>query len=295
MFDVKIHLADATFDGAVTMSSATSKFSAIRIDKSLVSMYANDLNNPGIYFLLIGTDTVYVGQSGLDVIGKRIMNTHSGSIDKDWHTVLAFPCSGINMSANEFLFLENAMCEYVHKHFAHCATSTPSQKNCNADYRSIHYNLNVGSIRACNQYVEDIIHFISLFPSIFPKQPEITAISQDAPVSSVTPDSQLYYYRSRKGDIDGTAEIRDDAKRITILKAGSKISPKVSENFKNSEALQKKRELLTDAGKIADNVLLSDIEFTSPSTAATFLCGRSVNGYEVWKSIDNDELLKKLT
>ena len=52
---------------------------------------------------------------------------------------------------------------------------------------------------------------------------------------------------------------------------------------------------MTDAGKIANNVLLADIEFTSPSTAAAFLCGRSVNGYEVWKSIDNDELLKKLT
>jgi hypothetical protein len=50
MFDVKIHLADATFDGSVTMSGAASKFSAIRIDKSLVSMYANDLNNPEIYF-----------------------------------------------------------------------------------------------------------------------------------------------------------------------------------------------------------------------------------------------------
>ena len=35
-------------------------------------------------------------------------------------------------------------------------------------------------------------------------------------------------------------------------------------------------------------VKLSDI-------IAAFLCGRSVNGYEVWKSIDNDELLKKLT
>ena len=78
------------------------------------------------------------------------------------------------------------------------------------------------------------------------------------------------------------------------MKAGSKISPQVSENFKNSEATKKKRQLLTDAGKIADDVLLSDIEFTSPSTAAIFLCGRSVNGYEVWKSIDGDELLKKL-
>ena len=50
MFDVKIHLADAAFNGSVTMSGAASKFSAIRIDKSLVSMYANDLNNPEIYF-----------------------------------------------------------------------------------------------------------------------------------------------------------------------------------------------------------------------------------------------------
>lgn len=90
MKEVKIRLLDASFDGAITMESSQSQFKAVRIDKSHVSVFATDLNHPGIYFLLIGSDTIYVGETGLDSIGKRIVNTHSGSIDSSWHTVVAF-------------------------------------------------------------------------------------------------------------------------------------------------------------------------------------------------------------
>ena len=303
MFDVKIHLVDATYDGAVIMNSSTSQFSAIRIEKSMVSAYSNDLDHPGIYFLLIGTDTVYVGQSGLDVIGKRILNTHSGSIDQSWHTVLAFPCSHSSISTNELLFLENAMCEYAIKHYTKCATTTPSAKNCNASYRNSHYHLSGGSIKACNQYLADIEHFISLFPqTIFPPVATTPTVSAPAsvPVAPVASSVQteLFYFINKKRDVSGKAEIEVNLghtkKRKTILKAGSKVSANVSDAFDSSDTVRALRDQLEKAGQLVNRVLQIDLPFDSQSGALKFLNGTSLNGNECWKTVNGDKPLKQL-
>lgn len=96
-----LYLADGTYEGPMVMSSTASKFTAVRVKKMDVSLYANELDMPGIYFFLIGNDSVYVGQSGLDTVKKRIANTHSGDIDSSWHTVLGFMCIDMIISSNE--------------------------------------------------------------------------------------------------------------------------------------------------------------------------------------------------
>ena len=74
-------MADGSYDGSVIMRSDSSKISAVKVKKEDIPEYETDLDGPGIYMLLIGNDSVYVGQTGLDTIKKRIMNTHSGDID----------------------------------------------------------------------------------------------------------------------------------------------------------------------------------------------------------------------
>ena len=93
MNGLNLYLADGTLGGPVIMTSATSFFNAVRVKRADIPNYTNDLNYLGVYILLIGTDTVYVGQSGLSTIGKRIFNPHSGSIDSQWHTVVGFGVS----------------------------------------------------------------------------------------------------------------------------------------------------------------------------------------------------------
>ena len=83
----------------------------VTFDSEELELYENSLSLPGVYMLLIGNDTVYVGQSGLDAIGNRIVNTHSGTIDSSWHTVIGFCCVDKTIGNNELLFLENALCE----------------------------------------------------------------------------------------------------------------------------------------------------------------------------------------
>ena len=68
MRHIEIILESGTFEGAVTMRSMYSQFRATRVSKADLSDYAVDLDYPGLYMLLIGTDTVYVGQTAMNTI-----------------------------------------------------------------------------------------------------------------------------------------------------------------------------------------------------------------------------------
>jgi len=82
---LNIYLADEGYDGTIIMTSTASNFSVVRVEKAQIPQYSMELDEPGIYLLLVDSGSVYVGQSGLDTVGKRIINTHSGSIDSSWH------------------------------------------------------------------------------------------------------------------------------------------------------------------------------------------------------------------
>ncbi len=81
---------------------------------------------------------------------------------------------------------------------------------------------------------------------------------------------------------------REDYNAIAIyrngemtLKAGSKISTKLSEKAKLAKIVRKLRsnsELLD-----ANNILKKDIKFKSPSTAAQYVRGNMINGNRCWK------------
>lgn len=297
MKEVKIHLLDASLDGAITMESSQSQFKAVRIDKSHVSVFATDLNHPGIYFLLIGSDTIYVGETGLDSIGKRIVNTHSGSIDSSWHTVVAFPCTNDSITQNELRYLENAMCEYVINNYPNCATTTPAAKNCNAAYRNTHYKLTSGGIVACTGYIDDITHYISLFPtSIFPGSGKTAPPTPQPTTPKVQTD--IFCYDNPKRDAHGKAVIEihcgHNGKRKTVLLKGSQISNQVSTAFTSHTSVIALRDQYEKAGKIVNRVLQEDIEFASQSGAGQFLNGTSFDGNGCWKTVKGDVPLKKL-
>ena len=303
MRSVQIYLADTEADGAVMINSPSSHFTAARIPKEEITIYENSLSMPGVYMLLIGNDTVYVGQSGLDTIKNRIVNTHSGNIDSSWHTVIGFCCVDKTIGNNELLFLENALCEYVHNNFPHCATTTPTKKNCNAKYRNTHYHLSAGAILNCNQYFHDIISYLKMIPYVFQSQP-VAVEAEPAPVAVPDPEpipaieTSLFYYRSTKKGIDGKAEIGIHlgitGKRKTVVKAGSRISADVSDQFSTAQEVKALREQLKAEGALVDGILMKDMIFTSQSAAAKFLTGRSADGNTTWRTVDGDIPLKQL-
>ena len=256
-----------------------------RLEKAKVAFDQDGLNGSGIYFLLIGTNKIYVGETGLDTLKKRILNKHTGDIDKLWHTVVGFKILDNMISKNELLYLENALCEYVHSHAEYeCLTTNPSKTVCNVAYRDKHYKLSMAQIDICKTYLKDILFYLTMFPGpLFPKL--------------INPKGLLFQYENKKRDVHGTAEISIHVKpgeqRIIKVKAGSKLSVDVSPHFSASASIQEKRIELEKEGKIKDRILLEDKKFASPTAAVEFLAGISLNGNICWKTVDEHKSLKE--
>lgn len=291
MNGLNMYLADGTLGGPIVMTSATSFFNAVRVKKTEIPNYTAELSHPGVYMLLIGTDTVYVGQSGLSTVGKRVLSPHAGNIDSMWHTVVGFSCLNQHISSNELLFIENALCEYAHAHYAHCVTTSPSKATCNATFRNQHYNLSSGQIHTCNQYIKDIKHYIScLGDSLFG-----AGFSTPANTSGT---KELFYFKNPTRGVDGKAEIvthtGNAGARTAVLKAGSILSADVSDHFSGSNTVKNKRLQLQASGAIVGNVLQTDLTFSSQSSAGAFLNGTSFDGNKNWKTVNGDIPLKQL-
>lgn len=285
MKSVNLYFAENDIEGALSISSNLSKIMLTRLEKAKVAFDQDGLNGSGIYFLLIDTNKIYVGETGLDTLKKRILNKHTGDIDKLWHTVVGFKILDNMISKNELLYLENALCEYVHNHAEYeCLTTNPSKTVCNVAYRDKHYKLSMAQIDICKTYLKDILFYLTMFPG--PLFPELK-----------NPHGLLFQYENKKRDVHGTAEISIHVKpgeqRIIKVKAGSKLSVDVSPHFSASASIQEKRMELEKEGKIKDRILLEDKKFASPTAAVEFLAGISLNGNICWKTVDEHKSLKE--
>lgn len=285
MKSVNLYFAENDIEGALSISSNLSKIMLTRLEKAKVAFDQDGLNGSGIYFLLIGTNKIYVGETGLDTLKKRILNKHTGDIDKLWHTVVGFKILDNMISKNELLYLENALCEYVHNHAEYeCLTTNPSKTVCNVAYRDKHYKLSMAQIDICKTYLKDILFYLTMFPG--PLFPELK-----------NPHGLLFQYENKKRDVHGPAEISIHVKpgeqRIIKVKAGSKLSVDVSPHFSASASIQEKRMELEKEGKIKDRILLEDKKFASPTAAVEFLAGISLNGNICWKTVDEHKSLKE--
>lgn len=285
MKSVNLYFAENDIERALSISSNLSKIMLTRLEKAKVAFDQDGLNGSGIYFLLIGTNKIYVGETGLDTLKKRILNKHTGDIDKLWHTVVGFKILDNMISKNELLYLENALCEYVHNHAEYeCLTTNPSKTVCNVAYRDKHYKLSMAQIDICKTYLKDILFYLTMFPG--PLFPELK-----------NPHELLFQYENKKRDVHGTAEISIHVKpgeqRIIKVKAGSKLSVDVSPHFSASASIQEKRMELEKEGKIKDRILLEDKKFASPTAAVEFLAGISLNGNICWKTVDEHKSLKE--
>lgn len=68
---------------------------------------------------------------------------------------------------------------------------------------------------------------------------------------------------------------------LFTVKKGGKINPDFAKHIRGGKCAKNYRE----NPEYVDNegTILKDCDFTSPSTAAQFVTGRSTNGYEAWK------------
>lgn len=94
---------------------------------------------------------------------------------------------------------------------------------------------------------------------------------------------------SRKGTHSATGTYEKD--KFTVHK-GSKINLDIAQYLKEFEIAKSMR---NDKTVVNENgIVLKDCTFTSPSAAAQFVTGRSVNGYICWRPDDKMSLREYL-
>ena len=81
-----------------------------------------------------------------------------------------------------------------------------------------------------------------------------------------------------KGEYNGKTITVLSGSKINIVDSFSSIPKDVNEMRKSKDFVNK------------DGIVLKDIEFSSPTSAAIFVTGRSVNGYIAWRPDDKMSL-----
>ena len=79
-------------------------------------------------------------------------------------------------------------------------------------------------------------------------------------------------------------------KEFVVLK-GSKMGPSSQKSC--ADWTLELRKSLVNSGKVKDFVFTENVQFSSPSTAATVIVGRSANGLVMWKN-DEGKTIKEL-
>lgn len=96
-------------------------------------------------------------------------------------------------------------------------------------------------------------------------------------------------YKSKKRDCHAEGIFNENDNTL-IVKKGAKISIKKDERFRISKEAQKRE----DKTLFEKNILKNDLKFKSPSVAAQFISGSSLNGLKVWKTEDKRPLKEYL-
>lgn len=98
------------------------------------------------------------------------------------------------------------------------------------------------------------------------------------------------YLKGRVIGYDAKGEYDKETRKLIVYK-GSRVSPDVSytKTFKAAAKIEEARK-----GAVENGIVLHDIEFTSASTAANFVTGRSTNGMIAWKTVEGKSLNEEI-
>lgn len=227
------------------------------------------LEQPAFYILLGGEDDfaslpqAYIGQT--ENFKDRVKSHES---KKDfWNTALVFIAKDNSLTKADVQFIESKSIKKAKKVKAFSLAENKTQPT--------PPNLPPHLRDAVVEFIEDIellTAFIGcgIFISATPQRSKS--------------DNDTYYFKSRGGDAKAIYH-----NGIMTVLAGSVIAPTNSPSFKSRS---KRNEMLMNLTKQLEGKLILKVnkDFTSPSTAATFVCGNNTNGWIAWKNTKSEPL-----
>lgn len=131
-----------------------------------------------------------------------------------------------------------------------------------------------------------VVQLLSSFEGtqIYPKDTTKEEIFDEAANKrsvGLLPEGEYYFERKTWGETTKGTMCSRDGK--LIVKKGSIICPVESSNIAEVKIARAN-------AKIKNNVLQEDVEVSSPSYAAKFICGTSCNGWTEWKTKDGKRI-----
>ncbi len=227
------------------------------------------LEQPAFYILLGGEDDfsalpqAYIGQT--ENFKDRVKSHENKKVF--WNTTLVFIAKDNSLTKADVQFIEAKAIKKAKKVKAYSLSENKNQPT--------PPNLPPHLRDAVSEFIEDIellTAFIGcgIFTSATPKR--------------LKAEADTYHFKSRGGD--AKAIYHDGI--MTVLE-GSIIAPTNSPSFKSKS---KRNEMLANLTKQVNGqyILKINKDFTSPSTAATFVCGNNTNGWIAWKNNKNEAL-----
>lgn len=276
---IKIFLIDGEPNGRLTceLSNWTGKAFRIPRNKIKISADRSELENTGIYILFgkstdNNKDLAYIGEG--EEIYKRITQHISG---KDfWNEVIVFISKDDNLNKAHIKYLENRLYETAKKvnRYDLVNSNLPTKPSISesdrAEMEEFAENIKLLTNTLGYKIFEELIYENQTFEE---------------------QEKNTFYIRATRG-ANAKGQITNEG--FVVLK-GSEIADTVTTSL--NQSIINFRQRLIDEQKIINThnklIFTEDYLFSSPSTAAAIVMGRSANGLTEWKLSDG-RILKSI-
>ncbi len=277
--NINLFLLDGDVNGRIKCSTPNWTGVAYKIPRTELDKCKDrdDLKQSGVYFLFgksdeTGKDVVYVGQAGERKNKEAILNRlqeHKRNLDKEyWTEAIAFTSSNNFLGPTEISYLENHFYNLAKAVNRYEVTNknTPTPGNITEEKES--------EMLEFIRYVKIIMGVLG--HKVF--EPVVTSTNLDNEIP------MLYLERMIRDIGKVEAKGRQTAEGFVVLE-GSRIASRDDDTIPSS-VKEQRAAVLVDT----DCVLKGDVLLSSPTYAAMFVCGKSTNGLEYWKTKDGKTL-----
>lgn len=282
-FSVNVFLPTGDPEGLKVVEKSNWSGRGLVVPRSLLpeSSSRQELDSTGVYMLIGPSENsalpcLYVGQA--DRISQRLKQ-HNADESKDfWTHAICFTSKDNNLNKAHILHLESRLVTL--------AKDAKRSKLSNGNQPSIPSLSEVDEATA-EAFLDDMLLCLPVLGcNYFESGAEVVARETQAG------DSELLFLRGKGIEAQG----KQVAAGFAVLKGSTAVGDdKVVASFaQHVPAMKAARDLLIEQGLLAPSgehfVLTEDYVFSSPSTAAGVLFGRSANGRIDWKLADGRTL-----
>ncbi len=275
---IQLYLMDSVSKGRIKCTLANWTGIAYKIPRTELekAKSIDYLKQSGVYFLFSTSDEtqeniVYIGQAGTRKNGEGILNRlqeHKRNPDKDyWTEAVAFTTTNNTFGPTEISYLENQFTKLAidSKRYIVKNSNEPSLGHVTEEKES--------ELEEYIDYAKIVIGALGyrIFEPIIESPEIITTVLAPTP----EPLLSLILNQGKKEKI--IAHGKQTNEGFVILK-GSKIKSSTVKSVPTKALKDRKRANLDD-----NFVLLEDMLFNSPSSAASFVTGYAINGKDAWK------------